>query len=111
VGSPEALDFVVSGNASQEWRSIAEAIRLMARGRTMRAAAPVAAVVGTLLSWVNEGSGLISGTLTSAVLVRIVVDYSVPFLVASSGYLMATRLPPESSTALRSRANAESSGS
>lgn len=101
----------MNGSAPPEWRSFAEAIRLIAHGWTARAAAPVAAVVGTLLSLVNEGSSLINGTLTPVVLVRIAVNFAVPFLVASTGYLMATRLPAEPSPELRSQASIESHGS
>jgi hypothetical protein len=101
----------VRGSAPPEWRSIADAVRLIMRGRTVRAAAPVAAVVGTLLSLVNEGSSLTSGTLIPVVLMRIAVNYAVPFLVASTGYLMATRLPKESPNVLRSRTHTEPGGS
>ena len=101
----------MTGTGPPRWRTPAQAIQLVARGRTARAAAPVAAVVGTLLSLVNEGSALVAGTLPPVVLVRIAVNYAVPFVVASTGYLMASRLPPESPAEVRTPVAEETRGS
>ncbi len=61
------------------------------RGRTARVAAPVAAVVGTVLSAANEGSSILAGRLGTAGVARLVVNFVVPFLVASWGALSTHR--------------------
>ncbi|MFZ2172441.1 MAG: nitrate/nitrite transporter NrtS [Rhodococcus sp. (in: high G+C Gram-positive bacteria)] len=64
---------------------------LFVRGVTVRTAAPTAAVVGTVLSVVNQGSVMVAGDADGGTWVRIVVNYLVPFCVASVGYLSARR--------------------
>jgi len=77
------------------WRAPHEAVILLCSGRTFRPAAPVALLVGTVLSAVNEGSVIINGQVGTATAIRIGVNYIVPYLVASTGYLMACRTPPD----------------
>jgi len=57
----------------------------------VRAAAPVALVVGSLLSLVNLGSTLVHDGLTGALALKVDVNYLTPFVVASIGYLAARR--------------------
>ena len=57
----------------------------------MRTAWKVAAVVGTVLSAVNQGSVIFGGHATAATWVRVGVNYLVPFLVSSVGFLSACR--------------------
>jgi hypothetical protein len=80
--------------ARPDWRTPGQAIRLLVTGRTFRPAAPVALIVGSILSAVNEGSGVVNGTFDAASVVRICVNFAVPYLVASFGYLSACRAPP-----------------
>lgn len=58
-------------------------------GQTRRAALPVALVVGTLLVALNQGSAIIEGNIEAPVLGRIVMNYVVPYVVSSIGYLRA----------------------
>jgi hypothetical protein len=51
----------------------------------------VALIVGTILSAVNEGADIASGSLGAATVLRIVVNFTVPYVVASFGYLSACR--------------------
>jgi len=78
---------------SLTWSRPSQAAALFLRGRTAGTAAPVAAVVGTVLSAVNQGDMLLAGggVLTW---VRVAVNYAVPFCVASIGFLSARRAPP-----------------
>lgn len=73
------------------WTRRAEAITLILRGRTARTAGPIAAVVGTVVSLVNQGEVILTGQATSLTWVRIAVNYLVPFVVASLAYLSACR--------------------
>jgi len=67
-------------------------VLLVLRGRTARKALPVAAVVGTVLSLVNQGSVIADGATTPTTWVRVALNYLVPFLVASIGYLSGRRV-------------------
>jgi hypothetical protein len=73
------------------WARPRDAVLLVLRGRTASKALPVAAVVGTVLSLVNQGSVIASGAATPGTWVRVAVNYLVPFLVASIGYLSGRR--------------------
>ena len=75
------------------WQTPREAVRLFLRGVTVRTASKVAAVVGTVLSLVNQGDTIASGNATATTWVRIGVNYLVPFLVSSYGFLAACRAP------------------
>ncbi|MBI2170083.1 MAG: hypothetical protein HYU28_11395 [Actinobacteria bacterium] len=53
----------------------------------------MAAVVGTILSAVNQGSVIADGRTTWVTAVRVLVNYVTPFTVASIGFLSARRSP------------------
>jgi hypothetical protein len=84
------------GTRHETWSRPATALSLLVRGRTAHVAAPVAAVVGTVLSSVNQGAIIASGDATLGTWIRVAVNYFVPFLVSSYGYLPARRVfaPP-----------------
>jgi hypothetical protein len=77
--------------AKCSWTHPYEAAMLVARGRTARRALLVAAIVGTVLSLVNQAQTVLSGTSTTGAWVRVAVNYAVPFIVASMGYLSGRR--------------------
>ncbi|NUR27742.1 MAG: class I SAM-dependent methyltransferase [Catenulispora sp.] len=52
----------------------------------------MAVVVGTVLSLVNQGEVIAGGGATRGTWVRVAVNYLVPFLVASTGYLSGRRV-------------------
>lgn len=51
-----------------------------------------AAVVGTILTAINQGDIVFQGALTSGVLARIALTYAVPFLVSTHGALAVSRV-------------------
>ena len=51
----------------------------------------VAVVVGTILTFLNQGDTLISGEWNNALYWKIPLTYCVPFLVATYGALAAAR--------------------
>ena len=57
----------------------------------LRRSAMVAAVVGTILTFLNQGDTLISGDWNNALYWKIPLTYCVPFLVATYGALAAAR--------------------
>ena len=73
------------------WSNPLQAVGLIVRGYTFRTAAPIALVVGTILSLVNQGALMIDGEANIATWVRIAVNYLVPYVVSSIGYLAAFR--------------------
>lgn len=79
------------------WSSATEAVRLIARGYTFRTCIRVALVVGTLLSIVNQGAVVVAGDVTTATVARIGVNFLVPFVVSSVGYLAPFRTPSDQS--------------
>lgn len=74
---------------SARWTRPVEALLLVCAGRTLRTAVPIAAVVGTVLSAVNQGTVITAGQATAATWIRVAVNYLVPFTVASLGWLSA----------------------
>lgn len=77
--------------AETPWTRPIEAVGLFLRGHTVRTACPTALVVGTVLSAVNQGAVLVDGQATVGTWLRIAINYLVPFVVASVGYLSARR--------------------
>lgn len=62
-----------------------------ARGATLRSCLPVAAIVGCVLSAINEGARIASGHVAWTTWVQVGLNFVVPFLVSSYGYLTAAR--------------------
>ena len=69
----------------------------MLRGVTFRTGSRVALVVGTILTLVNQGSVIFGGDASVVTWLRVAVNYLVPFVVASIGYLAPFRLRPPGS--------------
>lgn len=84
----------MSTSKATSWSRPAEAMVLFLRGRTARTAGPTAAIVGTLLSGVNQGQILLAGQEDAGTWVRITINDVVPYTVASVGFLSARRVPP-----------------
>ena len=82
-----------SGARCPPWSRPGEAIRLFARGVTLRRCAPVAAVVGCVLSAINEGPRIAAGHAAWTTWVQVGLNFVVPLLVSSYGYLTAGRVP------------------
>lgn len=80
------------------WRGFSAACTIVLCGVTARTAVPVALVVGTLLSAVNQGAVIAGSGGTPAVWLRVSFNYIVPFVVSSIGFLGAGRLRPGSVT-------------
>ena len=76
------------------WSTPDEAARLLLSGATARACLPVALVVGTVLSLVNQGDVIAQGAAGAAVVLKVLANYLIPFLTSSTGALLAVREPP-----------------
>jgi len=74
-----------------KWSTVGEAVRLCLRRSTLRRTLLIAAIVGTLLSLVNQGSVIFGGDANAATWLRVAANYLIPFCVSSAGFLAATR--------------------
>ena len=70
---------------------LGQMIALFARGTTLRPCLPVAAVVGCVLSAINEGSRIATGHAGWPTWIQVGLNFVVPFLVSSYGYLTAAQ--------------------
>ncbi|GAC1312404.1 MAG: nitrate/nitrite transporter NrtS [Acidimicrobiales bacterium] len=70
------------------WESYGDAARLFVRGVTVPPAVKIALVVGTWLSFLNQGQLIVRG---HAPWLKLLLNFLTPFLVASLGYLAARR--------------------
>jgi hypothetical protein len=77
--------------APPSWSTGREAVALWFARTTLRRTLKIAAVVGTLLSLINQGSVIFGGDATVATWLRVGFNYFVPFCVSSTGFLSATR--------------------
>ena len=72
---------------------LGQMIALFARGTTLRPCLPVAAVVGCVLSAINEGVRIAAGHTGWTIWVQVGLNFVVPFVVSSYGYLTAQTRP------------------
>lgn len=75
------------------WSRTSDALRQLACGATARTCLPVALLVGTVLSLVNQADVVASGAAGAAVVPKIAANYVIPFLTSSTGALLAVRQP------------------
>ena len=73
------------------WTRPSDACRQLACGATLRTCAPVALVVGTVLSVINQGDVVLAGTADGRVAAKIAANMLIPFLTSSAGALLAVR--------------------
>ena len=86
----------VSGGQEREgWSTLGQAVLLACRPRVLRRTIPIALIVGTVLSLVNEGGILFGGHPGGTTWAKVAANFLVPFCVSSTGYLTAVRRPRE----------------
>lgn len=78
----------------QPWSRLPEALGQLVRGATLRTCAPVALVVGMLLSVVNLGDVLLAGGADGRVAIKAAANLMIPFMTSSTGALLAVRTRP-----------------
>ena len=76
---------------ARTWGTPIEALRMCFLPTTLRRTIPIALVVGTILSLINQSGVIFGGTATLATWIRVGANYLVPFCVSSAGFLSATR--------------------
>lgn len=66
-----------------------DALAFCGQRRNLRRTTSIAAVVGVLLTLINQGSVIASGHATAATWARCALNFVVPFLVSNAGLLSA----------------------
>jgi hypothetical protein len=66
---------------------VMETLKIRCNPRHLKATGGVALLVGTWLSVVNQGDVIVSHGLDEAVLLKLLVNYLTPFVVANIGLL------------------------
>jgi hypothetical protein len=85
VSAPAALSETGSRRAR-----VAVAIEICCARPTLRRTIRIAAVVGLVLTAINEGDGLVRGAISVAIGIKIVFNFLVPFVVSNLGVLAGT---------------------
>ncbi len=75
----------------EPWARPRDAFRQLLAGATARMCLPVALVVGTLLSLVNQSDVVVAGMADGVVAAKVAANYAIPFLTSSVGALLAVR--------------------
>lgn len=70
---------------------MALAIQICGTRATLRRTVRIAAVVGLVLSGINEGDSLLHGAVSLATGIKIVFNFLVPFVVSNLGVLAGQR--------------------
>jgi hypothetical protein len=70
---------------------IALAIEICCARPTLRRTARIAAVVGVVLTGINEGDSLVHREVTAATGIEIALNFLVPFVASNLGVLAGTR--------------------
>jgi hypothetical protein len=77
----------------QPWATSRQAVSQLLHGATLRLCAPVALLVGTLLSLVNQADIVLAGDADGRVVAKVAANLLIPFLTSSTGALLAVRAP------------------
>jgi hypothetical protein len=81
--------------AASTWTTPRQALRLTCERSTLRKTVPIAVVVGTILSLINQADIIATGESSWATWLRVAANYAVPFCVSSAGFLSASRAAPD----------------
>ncbi len=90
----EAPDASTRGAVSRPERvraRIAVAVEICCARSTIRRTGRIAAVVGLVLTAINEGDSLVRGDISAATGIKIAFNFVVPFIVSNLGVLAGTR--------------------
>jgi hypothetical protein len=70
---------------------VAVAVEICCARPTLRRTTRIAAVVGLVLSGINEGDDLVHGHISGATEIKMALNFLVPFVVSNLGVLAGTR--------------------
>jgi hypothetical protein len=84
---------MVETEDSLAWSTWREALHVVAAPHNLRRTVFVALLVGTILFCINQLNFVLEGKADAVLWVKVGLTYIVPFCVANSGILIATRRP------------------
>jgi hypothetical protein len=70
---------------------LSDALSVCGRRANLRRTVRIAAVVGVVLTAINEGDSLVPGNATTATAIKIGLNFVVPFIVSNLGVLAGDR--------------------
>lgn len=70
---------------------VAGALEVCRAPTTLRKTLRIALVVGCVLTAINEGDEIVRGAFTTAVAIKVGLNFVVPFVVSNLGVLAGTR--------------------
>ena len=74
---------------------MSEALRIVMRREHLRRTVPIALVVGTILTLINQADVIAGGDASTATWLKAVANYVVPFIVSNLGLLAGKRAERE----------------
>lgn len=77
------------------WSRPSQALLLVVRGATARTCGPVALLVGTVLTAVNQGGALLHSRAGATDAARAAANFAIPYCVSSYGLLAHRRAKTE----------------
>ena len=90
--APDTTRVAADASPAESVRTrVAVAIEICCARPTLRRTARIAAVVGLVLTAINEGDTLVRGAVSVAIAIKIVFNFLVPFVVSNLGVLAGTR--------------------
>jgi hypothetical protein len=89
--APEAPALASAVRPEPVRRRIAIAIEICCARPTLRRTARIAAVVGLVLTGINEGDSIVHGNVSAATGIKMGLNFVVPFIVSNLGVLAGVR--------------------
>ena len=90
--APDTTRVPAEASSAESVRTrVAVAIEICCARPTLRRTARIAAVVGLVLTAINEGDTPVRGAVSVAIAIKIVFNFLVPFVVSNLGVLAGTR--------------------
>jgi hypothetical protein len=81
----------MTGGSESVRARIALAVEICRAPPTLRRTLRIAAVVGVVLTGINEGDSLVHGSVSAATGIKMALNFLVPFVVSNLGVLAGTR--------------------
>jgi hypothetical protein len=88
---PPSGDCLPNGSATGDDDLVRTALRIVLQPQHLRRTLTIAAVVGTVLTAINQADVIVRGEATSTTVAKAVLNYLVPFIVSNLGLLVGAR--------------------
>lgn len=89
--APETSAPAIDSRSEPVRARLAVAVEICCARPTLRRTTRIAAVVGLVLTGINEGDSLVHGHVSPATGIKVALNFVVPFIVSNLGVLAGTR--------------------